>query len=209
MVPSPLIECLFRTALAEAELEYREDHISMACYVRFPLVGRQKEYLLVWTTTPWTVPANQAVAINEQFSYVRVRVHTGHTYIVQADRVTSIFEEDKVLSSSLSPPGAPPVSMGQDERMLEVTPITVEELLSLRYTHPWDDTTDLPVLAAPFVTADTGSGLVHLAPAYGTEDYAVARGAGIQPREIGTNIYGLGNPCITHCDENYYHCYSE
>lgn len=155
----------------------------MACFVRFPVMGRKEEYLLVWTTTPWTIPANQAIAINEQFSYVRVRVHTGNKYIMHKDRVASIFDEGGDASR---PSQHSHLSMRQDETILEVTPISSEELLSLKYTHPWSDTTDLPVLTAPFVTADTGTGLVHLAPAYGMEDYAVARAAGIQPREIGT-----------------------
>src|SRR3974390_517035 len=63
-----------RTALAEAEVEYKEDHVSQSVYVKFPLVGRPGTSVVIWTTTPWTLPANLAVAFNSTFSYSLVRV---------------------------------------------------------------------------------------------------------------------------------------
>ncbi|MGA2028717.1 MAG: class I tRNA ligase family protein, partial [Verrucomicrobiota bacterium] len=62
-----------RTALAEAEVEYH-DHVSQSVYVKFPIVGREKTFIVIWTTTPWTLPANLAVACNRNFQYVQVRV---------------------------------------------------------------------------------------------------------------------------------------
>ena len=62
-----------RTALAEAEVEYK-DHVSQSVYVKFPVVGRDKTFVVIWTTTPWTLPANLAVAFNKDFKYVSVGV---------------------------------------------------------------------------------------------------------------------------------------
>ena len=62
-----------RTALAEAEVEY-QDHVSQSVYVKFPIVGETNMHLLIWTTTPWTLPANLAVAYNSQFDYQLIRV---------------------------------------------------------------------------------------------------------------------------------------
>src|SRR5579864_7096225 len=62
-----------RTALAEAEVEYH-DHVSQSIYVKFPVIGRPNTYILIWTTTPWTLPANLAIAYNSTFSYSIVQV---------------------------------------------------------------------------------------------------------------------------------------
>src|SRR5271165_4018187 len=62
-----------RTALAEAEVEYK-DHVSQSVYVKFPVVGRDKTFIVIWTTTPWTLPANLAVAYNKDFQYVSAKV---------------------------------------------------------------------------------------------------------------------------------------
>lgn len=62
-----------RTALAEAEVEYH-DHVSQSIYVKFPVVGQPNTFVVIWTTTPWTLPANLAVAYNSTFQYVQVRV---------------------------------------------------------------------------------------------------------------------------------------
>src|SRR5947209_5871800 len=62
-----------RTALAEAEVEYH-DHVSQSIYVKFPVVGRPNTSILIWTTTPWTLPANLAIAYNSTFSYSEIRL---------------------------------------------------------------------------------------------------------------------------------------
>ncbi len=70
----PVYWCIpCRTALADAEVEYA-DHVSPSIYVKFPVVGQPKTFVLIWTTTPWTLPANLAVAYNSTFQYVKVRV---------------------------------------------------------------------------------------------------------------------------------------
>src|SRR5882672_10584890 len=69
-----------RTALAEAEVEYH-DHVSQSVYVKFPVVGKPNTFVLIWTTTPWTLPANLAIAYNSTFSYSHIRVGD-ETYVV-------------------------------------------------------------------------------------------------------------------------------
>ena len=69
-----------RTALAEAEVEYA-DHVSQSCFVKFPVVGQAKTFIVIWTTTPWTLPANLAVAYNRDFQYVKATVGD-ESYIV-------------------------------------------------------------------------------------------------------------------------------
>src|SRR5204863_6790045 len=77
----PVYWCIpCRTALADAEVEYA-DHVSPSIYVKFPVVGRPKTFVLIWTTMPWTLPANLAVAFNSTFQYVQVRVGE-ETYIL-------------------------------------------------------------------------------------------------------------------------------
>src|ERR1051326_5366000 len=70
-----------RTALAEAEVEYA-DHVSPSVYVKFPVKGRDKEFAVIWTTTPWTLPANLAIAVKPDFAYVRARTSAGETWIL-------------------------------------------------------------------------------------------------------------------------------
>src|SRR6476661_8242335 len=80
-----------RTALAEAEVEYK-DHTSQSVYVKFPLVDRPGTSIVIWTTTPWTLPANLAVAYNSTFSYAVVR-HGNEDYIVSAMLLSTIAEK--------------------------------------------------------------------------------------------------------------------
>src|SRR6185436_12440011 len=80
-----------RTALAEAEVEYHE-HVSQSIYVKFPVVGHPNTYILIWTTTPWTLPANLAVAYNSTFNYSLVRV--GHeTFILSTMLLATVAEK--------------------------------------------------------------------------------------------------------------------
>src|SRR5208282_6040536 len=80
-----------RTALAEAEVEY-QDHVSPSIFVKFPVVGQPETFVLIWTTTPWTLPANLAVAYNDKFQYVQVEV-AGEKYILFRGLLPAVAEK--------------------------------------------------------------------------------------------------------------------
>ncbi|XP_044284396.1 isoleucine--tRNA ligase, mitochondrial isoform X1 [Varanus komodoensis] len=155
------------TALAEAEIEYNEQHVSRSAYVRFPLLkpppklasvidGLPSVSLIIWTTQPWTIPANQAVCYmpNSEYSIVKC-ANTGESFIVAADRVQSI---GAVL----------------DTQFDEIATLKGTDLESGVCSHPTIPGKQSPLLPANHVTVSKGTGLVHTAPAHGMEDYSVA-----------------------------------
>jgi isoleucyl-tRNA synthetase len=152
------------TALSSHELgqpgAYR-DVTEPSVYVRFPLVDRDVD-LLVWTTTPWTLPSNVAAAVGPGVSYVRVRApEGGRDLVVAADRVVAVFGDDAEV----------------------VGPVPVEDLVGARYEPPFALVTvegdAFRVVADDFVTVEDGSGIVHLAPAFGEIDREVAEREGL------------------------------
>jgi isoleucyl-tRNA synthetase len=149
------------TALSshEVALGYR-DVEDPSIYVRFPLLGEDGqdagESLLVWTTTPWTLPGNVAVAAAPDVTYVRARV--GDEILILAEPLV-----EKVL--------------GEDAEIVDR--FGGSDLVGRRYRGPVFELADrepggFPVLAGDFVTTEDGTGLVHIAPAFGEDDYAVA-----------------------------------
>jgi isoleucyl-tRNA synthetase len=152
-----------QTALADAELEY-EDVTDPSVYVEFPLVNAPNgvTHLLVWTTTPWTLPANLAVAVapKGEYSFVRYeRDGQNRVGVVATNLVDLIFKNRAGVTSH------------------EVVGTKLgEELLDLQYRHPFIDRTG-KVLPADYVTVaategeEPGTGLVHTAPGHGEEDY--------------------------------------
>ncbi len=150
------------TALSSHELgqpgAYR-DVIEDSVYVRFPVVDADFD-LLVWTTTPWTLVSNTGAAIGPDISYVRVRVGDGRDLVLAADRVEAVLGDVEVVGT-----------------------IDGASLVGLHYERPFDW---LPaagdgwrVVAADFVTVDDGSGIVHLAPAFGEIDREVGEAEGL------------------------------
>jgi isoleucyl-tRNA synthetase len=146
-----------RTALAEAEVEY-QDHVSQSCFVKFPVVGQPHTFIVIWTTTPWTLPANLAVAYNEKLQYVTVKVG----------------DEKFVLFHGLLPAVAEKCGWTNYTE----TPFASVELAKLQYQHPFCNRTG-KALAADFVTSDTGTGFVHIAPGHGLDDYNLGRQNGL------------------------------
>jgi len=147
-----------RTALAEAEVEYN-DHVSQSVFVKFPVVGRENTFVVIWTTTPWTLPANLAVAYNKDFQYVSAKVG-GENYILFRGLLPAVAEK-----------------CGWTE--YTETPFPVEALATLEYQHPFIPARKGKAYAADFVTADTGTGFVHIAPGHGQDDYSLGRANGL------------------------------
>src|SRR5215475_1845310 len=98
----PVYWCIpCRTALAEAEVEYH-DHVSPSVYVKFPVVGRPNTFVLIWTTTPWTLPANLAVAYNKSFQYIQATVG-GENYILFRGLLSTVAEKSSWSSVEEKP----------------------------------------------------------------------------------------------------------
>jgi isoleucyl-tRNA synthetase len=163
----PVHWCLdCRSALAEAEVEY-EDRTSPAIDVRFPVVDvadlakrfgvksapRSSASVVIWTTTPWTLPANQAVSANPELSYALI--DTGAELLV--------------LAKDLAPAVLTRAKVGDSKPLAEVTGGALEGML---LAHPFYDRR-VPVILGEHVTLDAGTGLVHTAPGHGYEDYVV------------------------------------
>ena len=142
-----------RTALAEAEVEYA-DHVSQSVFVKFPVVGQEKTFIVIWTTTPWTLPANLAVAYNKDFQYVKA----------------TVGEENLIVFRGLLPAVAEKCGWTNYAE----APFPTEQLATIQYQHPFCNRTG-KAFAADFVTADTGTGFVHIAPGHGLDDYNLGR----------------------------------
>jgi isoleucyl-tRNA synthetase len=143
--------------LAEAEVEYA-DHVSQSVFVKFAVAGQPGTFIVIWTTTPWTLPANLAVAYNKDFQYVKVAVG-GENYILFQGLLATVAQK-----------------CGWGECM--GMPLSVEELAKLEYQHPFCNRTG-KAFAAEFVTSDTGTGFVHIAPGHGLDDYNLGRANGL------------------------------
>ena len=148
-----------KTALADAEVEYA-DHRSPSIYVKFPLVSKvpglpedTPVYVLIWTTTPWTIPANLAIALHPDFEYAAVRVG-GEIWILAAEL------RDLVLSG---------MGVNDYETLATFKGADMERLVC---RHPFLDKDSILILA-DHVTLEAGTGCVHTAPGHGQEDYEV------------------------------------
>ena len=148
-----------RTALAEAEVEY-QDHTSQSTFVKFPVVDNPGLSIVIWTTTPWTLPANLAVAYNSTFSYSVIRVG-GEALIVSALLLDKVAEKCGWTDFEI------------------VRTITGAELAKFEYQHPFCNRTGKLFEGDAFVENTTGSGFVHIAPGHGLEDYCVGNRNGL------------------------------
>jgi isoleucyl-tRNA synthetase len=157
-----------RTALAEAEIEY-ENHNSTSIWVRFaltsdaalidPALAGRKVYGLIWTTTPWTIPANVAIAFHPKFEYVAVEVGTD-VYIVALELLKTVAEK-----------------LGWADTKV-IAGFKGAKLEGAIFRHPFLDRDSLGVLAE-HVTLDQGTGAVHTAPGHGAEDFEVGAKYGL------------------------------
>ena len=165
-----------RTALAEAELEYPEGHTSPSIYAAFPVtkLGEAIEETLssfmpdlgvaIWTTTPWTIPGNLAIAVNPDLNYAVVKVELEEKQprylIVAADMVEKLSEK---LGAEMSP----------------IETIPGKDLEHSTYRHPLFDRESEIVIGGDYITTESGTGLVHTAPGHGQEDYIVGQRYGL------------------------------
>ena len=160
------------TALAEAELEYKADHVSKAAFVKFPVVklpevlssrleGSVRDLsAVVWTTTPWTLPANKAIAVHSGLDYVVVNSVAHGLLLIAASRVSHVEK-----------------FCGEDFSQREDRTIRGSELVGALYQNPLlgDHPPLQKILHAEFVSSESGSGLVHIAPGHGMEDYKLCQ----------------------------------
>ncbi|MEJ7639180.1 MAG: isoleucine--tRNA ligase [Singulisphaera sp.] len=168
----PIHWCLTdRTALAEAELEYH-DETSPSLYVNFPLVAGVPEswgagpwHAMIWTTTPWTLPANVAIAVHSDIPYAGVRyADPGSGQAVHAVLAVDLVAKVMALRGITD--------------FAEVGRLRGADLEHARYRHPVIDR-ESPIVLAGYVSVEDGTGLVHTAPGHGTEDYATGRAYGL------------------------------
>ncbi len=164
-----------KTALAEAEIEYR-DHTSPSVYVRFPLVdgyAGKPAALVIWTTTPWTLPANLAIVAHPQFTYVALPNPRDPG-------------ESLIVAKELAEKFAAAIGGADLAKAVEISPAEMKTLEGARYRHPLVDAAHLPaplvaqaaadaplyrLWFADYVTTEAGTGLVHTAPGHGADDY--------------------------------------
>jgi len=163
----PVYWCIYdRTALAEAEVEY-EDHTSPSIWVKFSVAGGEKAAklgsgvsALIWTTTPWTLPANRALAFHPDYEYVVAETSAGKLLLAK-DRVKAFAEELKIDVGKVSGSW------------------TGRELEGLQFQHPFLDF-HVPAVLADYVTLDQGSGIVHTAPGHGADDFRTGQKYGLE-----------------------------
>ena len=167
-----------QTALAEAEIEYH-DHTSTSVWVKFPIVSAQRPELqnasiVIWTTTPWTLPGNRAIAYGPDFEYVVVTVEAvaegGRARI--GDRL--IFAKARLEAAEKD--------IGFTADPASIVPLKGQDLAGIIAAHPlrgqgYDF--DVPLLPGDFVTDTDGTGFVHIAPGHGADDFEVGRQFGI------------------------------
>ena len=159
-----------QTALAEAEIEYKEVE-SPSIYVKFPLKEKEsKNYFLIWTTTPWTLPANVAIALNPSFEYAKVRINPVRNLRNPGKPLTSNgVNSQEVLIMAKDLVNVTMEKVGIDSYKILQT-FKGKEAEGLKCSHPFLDR-EVIVILADYVTAETGTGCVHIAPGHGQEDY--------------------------------------
>ncbi|MEY2833996.1 MAG: hypothetical protein RLZZ574_3255, partial [Cyanobacteriota bacterium] len=201
-----------RTALAEAELEYPEGHTSPSIYVAFPVtrLGESAtelaEYLpnlsvAIWTTTPWTIPGNLAVAVNDELEYAVVEMSNANSHapeLASGDRVSPPLPS---VESMMAKEGVSYLIVAKNlvARLAETlgvelkvkTTLTGKILENTAYRHPLFERESPIVIGGDYITTESGTGLVHTAPGHGQEDYITGQKYGLpilSPVDDGGNF---------------------
>ncbi|MDO8435900.1 MAG: isoleucine--tRNA ligase [bacterium] len=178
------------TAISQHEIlteDYKEvTHESI--YLEFPIAGRQNEFLLVWTTTPWTIPANIAVAVDEKLDYSLVEGNSGDFFWLAKDLIRNVFKVEELRSSSSS---FSPCENSIKKYKKIIKTVKGKELIGLKYRGPFDNldavrkvadenqdkfhliiATDERIMP---ISIDEGTGLVHIAVSAGEEDFKLGQ----------------------------------
>ena len=142
------------TALADAEVEY-EDHSSPSIYVKFKILDKKDLFIVIWTTTPWTIPANLAVSVHPNFDYNFVKSNKG-ILILAKDLMENALKEMDI------------------ENYEVIKTVKGIELENLKYEHPFFNK-HCPIILGDHVTLEQGTGCVHTAPGHGADDYEVGK----------------------------------
>jgi isoleucyl-tRNA synthetase len=203
----PVSWCIHdRTALAEAEVEYA-NHVSPSVYVRYQMTESgaprlasetwagappNPVYTIIWTTTPWTLPASLAVAFHPEMEYVAIDC-VGGTYIVSQALLSTVITHCNLMSAKH------PTEPASQSDIIAIFPGTALDRAT--FQHPFLDRTVLGTNAT-YVTADQGTGAVHTAPAHGVDDFATGKRYDLPEvqyvddagRQIGTERFGGGQP---------------
>ena len=162
----------------ELSLGYKDDAVDPSVYVKFKIKDRANEYLLAWTTTPWTLPGNVALAVGEKISYVKVKDVSGDILYLAAARAESALKPGYEVLATL------PAS----------------ELLGLHYEPLYQfypvEQDYAYVVSGDYVSTEDGTGIVHIAPAFGAEDMAVGR-ANKLPLIMTIDLAGKFKPEVT------------
>ena len=166
-----------KTALADAEVEY-QDHKSDTIYTSFPIKSSKLKELencevIIWTTTPWTIPANKALAYNEALDYIVIQIRDDGDFkskkiIVAEDLLESVIKECNINDFK------------------EIKKFKGKEFKNTICNHPFFNLGfeyEIPMLAARFVTTDQGTGIVHCAPSHGPDDFNLCLNNGIKALE--------------------------
>ena len=166
-----------KTALADAEVEYM-DHISDTIYTSFPIkktVNKSLEgcEIIIWTTTPWTIPANKALAYNKDISYQIIKIEDDGDFknkkiVIAFDLLDQVLKECEII------------------KFEKLDKLSGKEFKNIICSHPMEKegyTYDIPMLEAGFVTTEQGSGIVHCAPSHGPDDFNLCLNNGIQAVE--------------------------
>jgi len=167
-----------QTALAEAEVEYKE-HKSVTIWIKFPVIKTDNETIkdtsvVIWTTTPWTMPSNRAIAFGEDIEYAVYTVNEvkegckakkGDKFVLATTLAEEVKEKAKISDWTASDTF--------DGKSLEGT-ICAHPFRGQGYDF------DVPVLPGDFVTDDAGTGFVHIAPGHGADDYALGKKYGVE-----------------------------
>ncbi|ARM75924.1 isoleucine--tRNA ligase [Acidianus manzaensis] len=156
------------TTLSDYEVSEYKDIEDPSIYVKFKILGENDRYLVIWTTTPWTIPSNVFVMINSEYEYADVQVGN-EVYVIAKDRVESVMKEAKIKNYKV------------------IRTYKGSELVGIKYQHPLKDIVDAQkdlddyhkvVDAGNVVTLEEGTGLVHSAPGHGDVDFEIGKKMG-------------------------------